>query len=264
MKITITTLVENHVSKSDLLAEHGLSFMIEHPQGNILFDVGQSDVFAKNAKKMGFDISKVDQLVISHGHYDHLGGLPHFIENNNAAPIFLKNETLTPKFHNEKYIGVSKHINVKNPRFQFVSEPTEIAQNIYLMPKVENYFPLDLNRKNFFVEGHKQDVFNDEMFLVFDDGEELTVLSGCSHNGITNMLETATIYFNKPIVRVIGGFHLKNASFKTIEHVGNYFNEKNVSQINTCHCTGLTGFNQLSKHCTGQVNYNEVSSVIEI
>ena len=85
----IVTLVENTARRQDLTAEHGLSLYIETENHKILFDAGQSEAFAENAKKLGVDLTQTDLAVLSHGHYDHGGGLAKFLEANDHAPIFL-------------------------------------------------------------------------------------------------------------------------------------------------------------------------------
>jgi 7,8-dihydropterin-6-yl-methyl-4-(beta-D-ribofuranosyl)aminobenzene 5'-phosphate synthase len=263
----ITTLIENRVSKQGLVAEHGLSFFIEHPQANILVDTGQGDNFARNARQLGIDISSVDYLIITHGHNDHTGGLAHFIENNNQAKILLKEETLWPKFKNDKYIGFNKLINTNSSRFQFIDKQTEIVKGLFIMPETTSFFPVDTHFENFFTQKNGQriaDHFNDELFIVFQNEEALTVLSSCSHNGITNMCETAEKQFKKSVQTVLGGFHIKDTDSSIVNHIAAYFNERSIKNIHTCHCTGVSQFVELKSKCDGVVNYNETGSILEL
>ena len=207
----IVTLIENTVSKKDLVAEHGLSFFIEHEEANMLFDSGQSKNFAFNAEILGIDIASIDILILSHGHYDHTGGLAHFIENNEKAKIIIKKEALWLKFKNDKSIGMSKLINVENPRFIFAGEITEIVNGVYIFPETKPFFPIDKHISGFYTQHNEeiiQDEFLDELFIAFKSDTGISILSSCSHNGITNMTETAKKYFNYPIINIIGGFHI--------------------------------------------------------
>src|SRR5690554_1923178 len=102
----ITTLVENLVYQPGLVAEHGLSFYIDTGKRRILFDTGQRNAFLVNARVMGIDLGKADALVISHGHYDHTGGLNAFLKANTTAPVYLKKQVLNKKYNaNRQFIG---------------------------------------------------------------------------------------------------------------------------------------------------------------
>jgi 7,8-dihydropterin-6-yl-methyl-4-(beta-D-ribofuranosyl)aminobenzene 5'-phosphate synthase len=263
----ITPLIENTVSKRDLIAEHGLSFFIEHEDANILFDTGQSKNFDLNAKQLGIDITTIDYLIISHGHYDHIGGLSHFIENNEKAEIIIKKETLWPKFKFDQSIGMSKLINIKNPRFQFVDQITEIVKGIFIVPETKQFFSIDRHINDFYTQSNEKiikDEFSDELFLVFKNNDGISIFSSCSHNGITNMAETVKKHFGLPLVKIIGGFHIKNATDLVVDHISEYFNKNEIEKVYACHCTGLEKFNRLKLNCGEMVSYNETGNVITI
>lgn len=263
----ITTVVENHVSKSGLGAEHGLSFVIESKGKKIMFDTGQSKLYARNAKALGFDVAAFDALVISHGHYDHVGGLPHFIENNNQAPVYLKKEALWPKFHNERYIGVKRTINALNPRFKFVENMFEVIDNVFIATNIENRYPDDSHKHGFFVQENENriaDNFADELFLVLKTEKDISIVSSCSHNGITNIVETARRVFNLPVNSVIGGFHIKNDTSLNVDKMINYFNIIEVKSVFTGHCTGIEKFIQFQTKFKGKTFYLETGTVLEL
>lgn len=263
----ITTLIENRVSRSGLVAEHGLSFFIQHPDANILFDTGQTAGFAINAKAMGIDIAAIDYLIISHGHYDHIGGLSYFIENNEKAKIIVKDETLWPKFKNDKYIGISKSINLNNNRFQKISQVTEIVEGVFIMPNIETFYSADKHMSDFYTQENgknRKDKFNDELFLALKNDNGISVLSSCSHNGITNIAETARRYFGLALLNIIGGFHINNAENSITNHISDYFNENINGYVFTCHCTGIEKYSLLTQKCQVKVAYNETGNVINL
>lgn len=107
----IVTLLENTTCREDLSCEHGLSLYIETGDKKILFDAGQTDLFARNAEKLGIDLGQVDFAVLSHGHYDHGGGLTCFLEENKIAPVYVHREAFTPHYNgSEKYIGLDPQL----------------------------------------------------------------------------------------------------------------------------------------------------------
>ncbi len=265
MKLTV--IVENHVSKSGLGAEHGLSFIIESNGKKMMFDTGQSKLYARNAKALGYDIAAIDALVISHGHYDHVGGLPHFIENNNQAPVYLKKEALWPKFHDERYIGVKQTINAFNPRFKHVENMLEVIDNVFIVTNIDAYFPDDSHKKGFFVKENNSivaDNFADELFLVLKTENAISIVSSCSHNGITNIVETARKTFNLPVNAVIGGFHIKNDTSSNVDKMINYFNLVGVRSVFTGHCTGIEKFVQFQTNFKGQTFYLETGTKLDL
>lgn len=132
----ITSLTEN-TCKTGLPSEHGLSLYIETEEHTILFDMGQTDLFARNAEQLGADLEKVDIAVLSHGHYDHGGGLKKFLELNHTAPVYLSRYAFEPHYNGtEKYIGLDPSL-AENRRLIFTDKVTETGEGIRLCPSSE-------------------------------------------------------------------------------------------------------------------------------
>ncbi len=265
--IKIVTLIENLVTSTGFIGEHGLSIYIELGDKKILLDTGFSSNFLHNAERLGIDISTVDYLIISHGHHDHIGGLIPFMAKNTRAEIILKKESTLPKFNGEWYIGHNPDIDFCSSRFQYVDDLLEIVPNLFIFPSIHSFFPVDSHKKGFLIENNgtkSSDLFDDELFLCIKNKEKLIVISSCSHNGISNICETARQHFGLPVERIIGGFHTKKDELQVVDHIANYFNNIAVEEVNTCHCTGVDKFAYLVKHCKATVSYNYAGSQILI
>jgi len=238
--------------------ENGLSMLIEKDGKTILFDTGSPKNYAiQNAEELGIDLSKVDAVVISHGHDDHTGGLLRFFEINDNAPVYIKKEALNPIYvkrpDGEKYIGSDGEIvEEHSDRLHFIDKTIEIVQGVFLVSQIERKFPIPSTNSVLFVkEGDKlvNDTFEHELFMVVENDDNLTVFSGCGHNGIKNIVSTAKETFpNKKIGTVIGGFHLQAggstfvvAKKEEIEEIANWLKLEVTGQIYTGHCTGKRG-----------------------
>lgn len=259
MKITV--LIENtRLKNSDLLIEHGISLFIEKNGYNILFDTGGPQESAiENASRLGIDLSKVDVVVISHGHNDHTGGLIKFFQINDKAPVYLKKEALGSYYSKRpeggKYIGIDSKIAEKyTKRLHFVDKTTEIAQNIFLVPDIKKEFPVPYSNHVLFekINGKfARDDFKHELFMVIENDNDLVVLSGCGHSGIKNIINTAKeVFLDKNISAVIGGFHLQAgastfavAKEEEVEEMAEWLVLEGIENVYTGHCTGELGMN---------------------
>lgn len=264
----IITLMDNLVYDKNLVSEHGFSLYIEMNNKNILFDTGQSGNFIKNADVLNVDISKIDHCIISHGHYDHTGGLLEFIKYNKKAKIYLKEECLSTKYKLKKeYIGIPFNKNIFENRLVFTNDIVEILKDIFIMPEIRIYYKEDLHFKNTFIKDKNKfihDEFLDEQFLVIKNNDFLTIISGCSHNGITNIIQTTIDYFNLPVEMVLGGFHLKDEKEETIVKIAEKLNEFNIKKIGVSHCTGIDKFSILKNTLGNIIFYNYTGKNIEI
>ncbi|MDP3451815.1 MAG: MBL fold metallo-hydrolase [Bacteroidales bacterium] len=259
MAIKITTLTENLVYKRGLLAEHGLSLFIETGTKKILFDTGQSDVFLKNAGKMGVKIDEIDLVIISHGHYDHTGGLSTFLKINSKAKVFLKKEALQEKLdRTNNNIGLICDPQLLENRVEFVTGITEVDKGLFIVPDIPVYNSEDTHFKKF------NDDFMDELYLAIALDGELSIITGCSHRGITNIMKSAGEHFNLPLNLVLGGFHTKDCTESQFSYIIDYLSYNTPKSIGVCHCTGIERYSALNKHFGNKVFYSYVGSIFEI
>jgi len=243
MKLTVLT--ENTSNKEGIYAEHGLSLYIETGSIKLLFDMGQTDLFAKNAETLGIDLKAVDIAIISHGHYDHGGGLETFFKLNEKAPVYINQNAFGPHYNGtQKYIGLDVSLK-DNPRLIYTKDFFRISDSLCLFSYNEKErknsfesFGLMKKSGNDFVP----DDFCHEQYLLIEENSKRIVISGCSHKGIIDIVD-----WTKPDV-LVGGFHfskmplgdeLKSAAEKLNSYKTAYY---------TCHCTGTDQFNFMKNY----------------
>ncbi|MEJ5284860.1 MAG: MBL fold metallo-hydrolase [Brevinematia bacterium] len=259
----ITTLIENTVYQSGLIAEHGLSIYIEGEK-RILFDTGQSDDFIKNATMLGINLEKIDTVIISHGHYDHAGGLKHFCNINSKAKIYVKEGFFTPKYRDrQKFIGIE---NIFPQRIIFVKNKTELFSDIFIIPEIKIENNWDTHFEGMFIKtaiGFEVDEFNDELFLVIKKDGKINIISGCSHRGITNIILSAKKEFENPINLVLGGFHTKGWNKERMEKLINNLQNFEINSIGCCHCTGIENYALIKEVFKEKAFYNSTGNIID-
>jgi 7,8-dihydropterin-6-yl-methyl-4-(beta-D-ribofuranosyl)aminobenzene 5'-phosphate synthase len=263
----ITTLIENLASKPGLVAEHGLSIYIETDTRKILFDTGQSGLFIQNAQVLNIDISQIDTVILSHGHYDHTGGLYPFLEKNTKANVYAKRGIFDAKYSKNRFVGTPHNEQLLNNRLIYIDRLTEIAPNIFIVPEITISEPLDTHFKELTIkkgENHITDEFADELFLVINQCEQLQIITACSHRGITNICNTAHKQFNLPVQNIIGGFHMKECTLEQYVQITHYLRELSPKSIGVCHCTGVEKFAEIYNECDSRVFYNFTGSVLEL
>jgi len=264
MKITI--LAENNPapSNSTLIHEHGLSLHINFQGNKILFDTGVTDAFAKNAANLGIDLAAVDLAVISHHHYDHGGGLADFMVMNQKAKIYLKRAPQGEEYYKafgfkNRYIGLEPGLldNHSN-RVVFVDHDIEIFPGLFLLPNIEITYPKPKgNRYMYLKQGStwQRDEVSHELLMVIKNQDDLVIISGCSHNGVLNMVATASKKFaGVPIKALIGGFHLVGlpmfntmaGSKRQIAEIGRKMLRYPIEKVYAGHCTGQKAYHVLN------------------
>lgn len=272
----IKTLVENTSDSEVLGSEHGLSLYIETKRHKLLFDTGAGELFAENARKMQVDLSKVDLAVISHGHYDHGGGLKIFMDLNSNAKIYINKMAFGDYYSNrpngeKKYIGIDKTL-LPNDRFVFVEGQLVIDEELELFSGVNGSRLNPSGNKDLFMndgESFKLDDFSHEQNLIIKENGNTVLVAGCAHNGIVNILEYFHADKNRLPSQVIGGFHLYNRSAdqyedpSVIAEIGSYLLSTG-GLFYTCHCTGVKAYEQLKLIMGAHVNYLSTGSQLKI
>jgi 7,8-dihydropterin-6-yl-methyl-4-(beta-D-ribofuranosyl)aminobenzene 5'-phosphate synthase len=280
----VTTLIENRPDNNnpDLKAEWGLSLHIEFNGRNILFDTGSSGSFAENAEHLSIDIPSIEAAVLSHHHFDHGGGLKRFFELNKKAKVYLGEAREGVCFCKvlgfmKKDIGLDQAVIKDNAdRFITVKEPTEILPGVFVFPQILSNHPKPLGNKRLYVKNGSSfnlDNFNHEIVMAIKEGGKLAVFTGCSHNGILNMIDTVAEEFKEiPIKTVIGGFHLVSTppfnlmagSRSEVEKLAEAVLKYPVEMTYTGHCTGMKAFSVLKGVMGDRIADIQTGSCFEI
>lgn len=272
----IKSLVDNIATSEAFGSEHGLSLYIETQKHKILFDTGASSLFAENARKMQIDLSKVDLVVLSHGHYDHGGGLKTFLEMNSSAKIYLNRMAFGNYYSRQsngemKYIGIDKTL-LPNERFIFVDGKLIIDEELELFSGVKGIRLNPSGNHDLFMkdgESFKLDDFSHEQNLIIKENGNTVLIAGCAHKGIVNIIEHLHQDKNRFPSHVIGGFHLYNRSADRYENpskiveMGTYL-LSTEALFYTGHCTGIKAYESLKSIMEDRVNYLSTGSQLTI
>lgn len=255
----LITLMENTPGKTDCICEHGLSIYIETQNHKILLDTGATDGFLKNARQLGIDLSQVDILILSHGHYDHAGGILEFVKWNPHAKIYMRPEAVKAYYHlyeeGAKYIGIQQAI-AELPQVVFTGERELIDEGISVFSDVtgRRLWPKGNLHLKCLEEGqYVQDTFQHEQYLVLHREQEKILISGCAHNGILNILDKYREIYDSLPDKVITGFHMKKKTSLTAEEkslvirTGEELKRMENTVFYSGHCTGEEAFGVLKE-----------------
>lgn len=243
--MNIITLVENTAGAPDCLYEHGLSVYIETAHHRILVDTGQSDALLHNADVLGIDLTQVDTVILSHGHYDHSGGILPLSRINPNAKIYMQRGAASSFWHNDHYIGIDTEI-LNLPQVRLLDGDLRLDDELFLFTNItgRRFFPRG-NEGIVRIENGERipDDFSHEQCLVIAEDGEYTLLSGCAHNGILNILDKFRALFGCDPKRVISGFHLMKKTDYTEEEIKEFQNLAEElcaydTQFYSGHCTG--------------------------
>lgn len=251
-RLRITVLVDNAVASTGVLAEHGLSILIEADDRRILFDTGQGLVLRDNLSTLGTSLDPLDALVLSHGHYDHTGGIPAVLETVRPTAICLHPAALEAKFARRekppfRSIGIPDRsraaLDGAMERVVWTRAATEIVPGVWCTGEIPRSNPEEEGEQPFFLdeEGCSQDPLIDDQALFIQTARGLVLVAGCAHAGVVNTVDhVCRLSGRTEVLALLGGLHLGAASRKRLEKPGSALGRRNFKLIAPCHCTGLS------------------------
>ena len=250
MTTRITILVDNETCDPGLGTEHGLALWIEHRGHRVLFDTGQSDLVLKNADALNVPVDSAQAVILSHGHYDHAGGLPGVLQRAPGAPVYTGDGATRPRYslrepNNPRMIGLDPETLYALARHPggmlYPRRPIEVTPGLWVsgpIPRTCTGEPMD---EPFYLDssGSIKDTIPDEQALWMETDNGLAVITGCAHAGVVNTLSHARHHMpSRPITALVGGLHLGNAPETRLRLVEHHLEGLPLTLLAAGHCTG--------------------------
>ena len=267
MKIRV--VVDNE-SCGTLACEHGLSLWVEMAHHKFFFDLGQGDLFLQNAREMGIDVADAECALISHGHYDHGGGIATFLSANDHAPVYLHRAAFGSHYSEKegraRYIGLDQQL-ARSERIKMVDDTLMLAPDVMLFSGVDErtlFSPANARILISRDDTMARDTFSHEMSAVIVEGGRRVLLAGCAHAGIINIMNRAEALLGAPLTHVVSGMHLMGVDDEQyLTRLAHALMERQCHYF-TCHCTGIVPYEKLKEIMGSQITYTATSTLIEL
>ena len=241
--LKLTALVDNNTYIDQyFLGEPGVSYYIEDDGYKVLFDLGYSDVYLRNAQKLGIDLSTVDAVVLSHGHNDHTGGLKYFPAHPKACKLVAHPQVFEKKRDGELDISIDFPEEKQNSFTTcFTAKPYALTKHLLYLGEIERTTNFENKRpvgERFDGSKWVPDFVLDDSALVYKCERGIYIITGCSHAGICNIIKYAKkVTGVDKVLGVIGGFHLMNPAAPGVQKTLDFLDNEHMEEIYPCHCT---------------------------
>ncbi|MCX8032526.1 MAG: MBL fold metallo-hydrolase [Thermoleophilia bacterium] len=255
---TITIVVDNQAGQG-LASEHGLSLWIETPEICALFDTGQGPAFEKNLTSLEIPLEKASVVILSHGHYDHTGGLPLALARTTKATVYCHPDVTLKRYaiRDNKATDISMPqpaqealAALPSERLCWISGPRQISPSFGIIAGIPRQTPYEDTGGPFYLDpqGSKADPLADDLALWIRTSKGLVVCLGCAHAGAINTLEFAReITQGEKVHAIVGGLHLMEAQEQRMKQTITALKELKPDLIVPCHCTGKAAVELLSQ-----------------
>jgi len=278
MKARITIICENTVTVKGGLGEHGFAAYVETERGNYLFDTGRGDALIPNLWKFDKDPLAIQKIMLSHGHYDHTGGLASILELLGGVDILAHPDIFSIRYRISQAEGkeVKRYVGLKfqrpyleslGGRFILEKDFREVTREMFLTGEVPRRTSFEKGEGRLFAESQGRlipDPFLDDQALVMESEKGLVLLLGCAHSGMINILQHVIEKTGKDkVYAIIGGTHLDFAGSQQVEETIAALKKFKVERIGVSHCTGLKAASRLYAEFGERFFFGQVGEAIE-